>query len=122
MPKRILIVDDEQDLVDLLSLRLESAGYTVDVAYDGEEGLKMALASKPDLILLDVLMPKLDGYQVCRELRKNPATMKVPVIFLSAHAREADRHKGLEAGGNDYIAKPFEPSELIQTIRRHLQP
>lgn len=114
--KRILIVDDERDLVETLIFRLESEGYDVSVAYDGQEGLEKAKKDKPDLILLDVMMPKLNGYQVCRELKSSDATKKIVVIMLTAKAQESDKFWGMETGADAYVTKPFESGELLSKI------
>src|SRR3989338_2773138 len=116
MCKKILIIDDETDLVELLQARLEISGYESLIAYDVVEGLKMAREKKPDLILLDVLMPSIKGYQVCRELKNDAATKGIPVIMLTAKAQEADKFWGQECGCDDYCTKPFETAELMTKI------
>ncbi len=118
MKKRILIVDDEKDLVELLQLRIEAEGFEVDVAYDGEEALSKAKADIPDLIVLDIMMPKVNGFEVCRTLKKNPATQSVKIIMVTAKTREEDRFWGLEAGADEYITKPFDFVHLLGKIKK----
>ncbi len=114
--KRILVVDDTYDLRLMLSRRLESWGYEVLTARDGEEGLRFATEALPDLILLDVMMPKMKGREVCARLKEQPSTQHIPIIFLSA-LRLADHIKaGMDLGAEDYLVKPFESSELKDRI------
>jgi DNA-binding response OmpR family regulator len=113
---RVLIVDDDADIRDLVIYKLEQAGYEVDSAADGEAGLAAAIASQPDLVLLDVMMPKLSGIEVCRRLRAHPATSATLIVLLTAKAREDDVHDGLAAGAADYIVKPFSPRDLLARI------
>lgn len=119
--KRILIVDDERDMVDLLRLRLESVGYEVDAAYDGQEGLMRARKRKPDLIILDVMMPRLDGRQVCRLLKFDDAFTSVPIIMLTALGQERDRQTGESVGADEYIVKPFDGQVLLDAVKRLLR-
>ncbi len=114
--KRILIVDDEPDALRMLSLALEGEGYDVVAADNGEEALKQAAANRPDLIVLDVVMPQMDGYEVCRRLRRIPEFVHVPILFLSARSQVDDRVQGLQVGGNDYVVKPVSPQELMARI------
>lgn len=116
MPKKILVVDDEKDLVETLSFRLESAGYQVVTAGDGQEGLEKAREEKPDIILLDVMMPKMDGYQVCRMLKFDEEFKDTPVIMLTARGQDQDRETGKNVGANDYVTKPFEAKDLLEKI------
>jgi len=119
MKKKILIVEDEKELIEGLKLNLVSAGYDVIWALDGQEGLNKALKEAPDLILLDIMLPKIDGLDVCRELRgKNIA---VPIIMLTAKGEEVDKVVGLEIGADDYITKPFSVRELMARIKAHLR-
>ena len=118
--KKLLLVDDERDLVEELSLRLEASGWDVLTAYDGQEALDKAKKEKPDLILLDLALPKLNGYQVCRELKGAAETKSIPVILLSAKAQEADKQLGKEYGADDYLTKPCEIQLLLQTITNYL--
>jgi DNA-binding response OmpR family regulator len=108
----VLVADDDHDILTLVSFRLERAGYDVVAARDGEEALRLALERVPDLAVLDVMMPKLDGYEVTTRLRQNRATRRVPVILLTARVQEADIARGFEAGADDYVKKPFSPQEL----------
>jgi DNA-binding response OmpR family regulator len=108
----ILAADDDEDILGLVSFRLERAGYTVIVARDGEEALELAVKEQPDLAVLDVMMPKLDGFEVTRRLRAEEATSRMPIILLTAKAQDADLQQGFAAGADDYIRKPFSPDEL----------
>lgn len=120
MGKKILIVDDEKDLVETMTLRLEAAGYEVLCAYDGQDGLEKARDIKPDLILLDVMMPKMDGYQVCRMLKFDEDYKNIPIIMLTARGQEQDRKTGIDVGTNDYITKPFDSKDLLARIQKIL--
>lgn len=111
-PRLILIAEDDADIRALVAFRLERAGYEVVAAEDGEEALALIAERKPDLALLDVMMPKLDGLEVTRRLRADEATKRIPVILLTARVQESDIARGLEAGADDYIKKPFSPQEL----------
>jgi DNA-binding response OmpR family regulator len=114
MPKkRILIVDDESDLIELVKLRLEANGYEVMVAGDGQSGLDKARAEKPDLIVLDVMLPKIDGYKVCRMLKFDEKYRHIPIIMFTARAQESDRKTGEQVGADAYITKPFDPAALL---------
>jgi DNA-binding response OmpR family regulator len=108
----ILVADDDEDIRRLLRFRLERAGYGVIEARDGEEALALALEHRPDLAVMDVMMPKATGYEVTRRLREDESTRKIPVILLTARAQEADVSRGFEAGADDYLRKPFSPQEL----------
>ncbi len=122
MPARILVVDDETAVTELLTYNLHKAGYEVLIAADGCEALRLARQSNPDLILLDLMLPKVDGLDVCRELRK---TSEVPIIMLTARGEEIDRVVGLELGADDYVCKPFSVRELlarIKTVLRRVKP
>jgi DNA-binding response OmpR family regulator len=110
--KLVLVVEDDPDICDLVRFRLERAGYRVISAGDGEAGLALALEQRPDVAILDVMMPKLDGYEVTRRLRANPDTARLPIIMLTARAQEEDISRGFEAGADDYLKKPFSPQEL----------
>ena len=118
--KRILIVDDEKDLVDILKARLEIEGYEILAAYDGQEGLEKAQEEKPDLILLDVMMPKMNGYQVCRLLKYDEEFQNIPVIIITARGQEQDKMTGDEVGADEYITKPFENGVLFAKIKELL--
>lgn len=121
MGKRILIVDDEPDLIDMLKDRLEAEGYTVIAASDGVEGLEKAKTEKPDLILLDIMMPKMDGYQVCRFLKFDEAFKHIPIILLTARAQPQDKKWGLAVGADDYVSKPFDQADLLKKIKERLK-
>jgi DNA-binding response OmpR family regulator len=108
----VLVADDDEDILTLVTFRLERAGYEVVAAHDGEEALRLAFEHAPDLAVLDVMMPKLDGYEVTTRLRQNESTRRVPVILLTARVQEADIARGFEAGADDYVKKPFSPQEL----------
>lgn len=115
---KILIVDDERDLVETLAFRLETAGYKVACAYDGQEGLKKAKEEKPDLILLDVMMPKMDGYQVCRMLKFDQNFKNIPIIMLTARGQMQDKNIGKDVGADEYVTKPFESADLLERIKK----
>ena len=117
--KRVLIVEDEKNIVDIIRFNLSREGYEVLEAYDGEAGLAMARAEKPDLILLDVMMPKMMGFDVCRALRGEGDN--VPIIILTAREEEEDKILGLEIGADDYITKPFSMRELIARVRANIR-
>src|SRR5437667_9880661 len=116
MPK-ILVVDDEPDAVELVEFNLKSAGYEVITAADGSEALKKARSHSPDLIVLDLMLPEVDGLEVCKILRRDPATAGIPILMLTAKAAEIDRVLGLELGADDYVTKPFSPRELVLRIK-----
>ena len=120
--KRILVVDDEIYIVHILEFSLTMEGYSVLTASDGEEALSVIDNERPDLVVLDIMMPKLDGYEVCRRLRGDEQFRELPVILLSAKGRPVDREAGLEAGADDYITKPFSPRKLLEKIREQLEP
>ena len=119
MNKKILIVEDEKNIVDILSFNLGREGYTILEAYDGEAGLQLALEQDPDLILLDLMLPKMDGFDVCRTLRDKGST--TPVIMLTAREEEADKVLGLELGADDYITKPFSMRELLARVKANIR-
>jgi diguanylate cyclase (GGDEF)-like protein len=119
-PARILIADDEPRLREVLEMLLTRNGYTVFATEDGQSAVEVAQREVPDLVVLDVMMPRLDGYEACRRLRANHRTRHIPVIMLTAKATEDDRVVGLEGGANDYVLKPYQPRELVQRIKNHL--
>ncbi len=121
MAQKILVVDDEPDAVDLVQFNLTNAGYEVITAADGGEALKKARTFRPDLILLDVMLPEIDGLEVCKLLRRDAATSGIPVIMLTAKAAEIDRVLGLELGADDYVTKPFSPRELVLRVKNLLR-
>jgi len=117
---KVLVVDDDQVIQQLLEVNLELEGYDVKRASNGDEALKLVRSFKPDVVLLDVMMPKLDGREVCRRIKGDPTTADVPVIFLSARAQDMDVNSGLELGASAYVTKPFDPVELLETVQRVL--
>ena len=119
MSKRILIVEDEKNIVDILSFNLSKDGYETLEAYDGEAGLQLALEQNPDLILLDLMLPKMNGFDVCRSLRKE--NRSTPVIMLTAREEETDKVLGLELGADDYITKPFSMRELLARVKANIR-
>jgi diguanylate cyclase (GGDEF)-like protein len=121
MPESILVVDDDPDIARFVEVNLRSAGYDVSVAGDGEEALERATEIRPDLILLDVMMPRLDGFEVAQRLRKNPQTANTSIIMLTAKALSSDKVTGLQSGADDYIIKPFDPIELLARVKGTLR-
>lgn len=118
MPKKILAVDDEKHIVRLVQVNLERAGYTVVTANDGKEALEKVAEENPDLVVLDVMMPYMDGFEVLQNLRRSPATRDIPVIMLTAKAQDADVFKGWQSGVDCYLTKPFNPMELLSFVKR----
>ena len=114
---RILVADDDADIRELVQFKLESAGFDVATATDGQEALDAALADPPDLLVLDLMMPRLTGLEVCTALRGTPATARLPIIMLTAKAQEADITGGLAAGADDYMVKPFSPRDLLSRVQ-----
>ena len=121
MSERILVVDDDPDILQFVRLNLELDGFEVDLAGGGREALELAAAAPPDLMLLDVMMPEIDGLTVLRRLRSDPGTSSIPVIILTARSLAEDRVKGLDLGADDYITKPFDLEELIARVRTVLR-
>ena len=121
MKSRILVVDDEPEAVELLEFNLKKAGFDVITAADGAQALKKARSAQPDLIVLDLMMPEIDGLEVCKILRRDPATARIPIIMLTAKAAEVDRIVGLELGADDYVTKPFSPRELVLRVNKVLR-
>ncbi len=121
MEPTILVVEDEEAIITLLRYNLEREGFTVVSAVDGEEALMMLREHKPDVVVLDWMLPSLSGIEVCRQMRRNSDTKNIPVIMLSARGEEDDRVRGLDCGADDYVTKPFSPSELIARIRAVLR-
>ena len=117
-PKRILVVDDERHIVRLVQVNLERAGYQVLTAFDGKEALKKVDSERPELIVLDVMMPYMDGFEVLKHLKSNPATKDIPVIMLTAKAQDADVFRGWSSGVDCYLTKPFNPMELLTFVKR----
>ena len=118
---RILIIDDEEDLIELARYNLEQEGFQVQGALDGESGLNIAVKEQPDLVLIDLMLPGIDGLEVCRSLRANSSTASIPVIMLTAKSAESDRIVGLELGADDYVTKPFSPRELAARVKAVLR-
>jgi len=118
---RILIADDDPVIVRLLQVNFRLEGYDVQTASHGEEAIQKARDLRPGLILLDVMMPGVDGWEVCRRLREDPATGRIPMVFLSARAQEEDRRRGLDLGVAAYVTKPFDPGELVGLVAGLLQ-
>ncbi|MCX7843344.1 MAG: response regulator YycF [Clostridia bacterium] len=118
MSKKVLIVDDEKNIVDILRFNLVKEGLETIEAYDGEQGYELAVSQKPDLILLDVMLPKMDGFTVCRKIRQ---TMNTPILMITAKEEEVDKVLGLELGADDYITKPFSPRELMARVKANLR-
>lgn len=121
MNERILVADDDPDIVDIIQTVLEGEGFQVLVATDGEEALRKVKQERPDLVILDIMMPKLDGYQVCQQVKNSSALSSIPIVIISARGQEKDRDNGLKAGASDYIVKPFDPLELPEIVRRNLR-
>lgn len=121
MKPKILVVDDEPDALEVLGFKLGEAGYSPLFATDGLQALAVVRSERPDLVLLDVMMPELDGLEVCKILRRDAATAAIPIIMLTAKATEVDRVVGLELGADDYVTKPFSPRELVLRIRKLLK-
>ncbi len=121
MKPKILVVDDEPDALELIQYNLKTAGFDVVTAADGEEALKKARTTQPELIILDVMLPEVDGLEVCKTLRREPDTAGIPIIMLTAKAGEIDRVLGLELGADDYVTKPFSPRELVLRVKALLR-
>jgi len=118
---KILVADDEHDIRELIGFTLRFAGFEVVLTSDGIEAIEKAPIEQPDLILLDVRMPKITGYEVCRQLKENPLTSGIPIVFLSAKGQEGEIKQGLDSGAVEYIVKPFAPDELTSQVRDILQ-
>ena len=121
MRPKILVVDDEPEAVELLEFNLRQAGYEVVAAADGAEALKKARAVLPGLVVLDLMLPEVDGLEVCKMLRRDPATTSIPIMMVTAKAAEIDRILGLELGADDYLTKPFSPRELVLRVKKILE-
>ena len=119
-PKKILIVDDEVDLVETVRFPLEMEGFDVLVSYNGEDALSQARKEKPDLIILDLMLPKLDGYKVCRLLKFDQRYKHIPILMLTAKTQEKDKTLGMETGADEYITKPFEMDVLMEKVKAYL--
>ena len=119
--KKILIVEDEPDIVETIRFTLEALGYKCLVAYDGMEAMQKVKSENPDLIILDIMLPKMHGYKVCRLLKFDKRHKEVPVIMLTARAQEEDKRIGKETGADEYMTKPFEMEDLIKLIEKYLK-
>jgi len=120
-PGRVLVIEDEQDVAELIRYTLAKEGYEVRVVANGVDGLKQARESRPDMILLDIMVPQLNGWEVCRRLKQEPDTREVPVIMVTGRVEEGDKVLGFEMGADDYVTKPFSPRELLARIRAVLR-
>jgi DNA-binding response OmpR family regulator len=118
---KILVIDDEPDALELVTFNLRNAGFGVVTAADGAEALRKARSAQPDLVVLDLMLPEIDGLEVCKLLRRDPLTAAIPILMLTAKASEVDRILGLELGAEDYVTKPFSPRELVLRIRKILE-
>ena len=118
--KKILVVDDEVDLVKTVRFSLEAEGYTVLVSYNGEDALNQARKENPDLVLLDIMLPRLDGYKVCRLLKFDERYKHIPILMLTAKTQERDKTLGVETGADEYITKPFDMDQLMEKIKAYL--
>jgi len=119
--KKILVVDDEVDLVETIRFPLESEGFTVLVSYNGEDALNQARTENPDLIPLYIMLPKLDGYKVCRLLKFDERYRNIPILMLTAKTQEKDKTIGMETGADEYITKPFDMDELLEKVKAYLK-
>jgi len=113
---KVLVVDDEEYIQPILNFSFGAEGYDVVTASDGEEGVSKAKDEKPDVIVMDIMMPKMDGYEACKQIKTDPQTKDIPVILLTAKGRDADRKLGSEVGADDYVVKPFSPGRLIERV------
>ena len=118
--KKILIVDDEADIIEILQFVLESNGYECITAFDGEEGLKLAREANPDLIILDVMMPKMNGYKISRLLKYDAKYKNIPILMLTARSQDTDKALGEETGADEYITKPFQIENIVETVNKYL--
>ena len=120
MPATILVVDDDPVILQLLQVNFEMEGFTVITAADGQEGVERTRADRPDIVVSDVMMPRMTGLELVAELKADPDTAKIPVLLLTAKAQQADISAGLDQGADDYVTKPFEPLELVDRVNRLL--
>lgn len=118
--RKVLVVDDEVNITQIMEFSIGAEGYDVVTAANGEEAISKARKEQPNLIILDIMMPKVDGYEVCRVLKRDPLTKRIPVILLTAKGREIDKRLGYEVGASDYVVKPFSPSQLINKVNSYL--
>ena len=120
MARKILVVEDEPNIVDSLSFLMKKAGFEVLIARDGDAAIRMMESKPADLVLLDVMLPRRDGFDVCRQIRANPAWKEVKIIMLTARGRDLDRRKGLQLGADDYVTKPFSTREIMAKVNQLL--
>ncbi len=118
--KRVLVADDDPVILRLIQVNLELEGYEVLLAHDGANAIEVATGEGPDLVILDIMMPRLDGYETCRRLKAQDSTRDIPVVFLSAKAQQSDIEKGQEYGVAEYLTKPFDPNDLVEVVDRLL--
>ena len=121
MAAKILIADDEPFIARSLSYVLEKSGYEIYIAKDGEEAVRRAIDVKPDLVFLDLMMPKKNGYEVCTEIRNHPELQRVPIILITAKGQKTDLERGLQAGANEYMTKPFSPTQVVARVKEVLE-
>ena len=119
--KKILIVDDEPHIVELVRVCLEESDFTILEAYDGQDALEKIRENKPDLVLLDVMLPRVDGFEVCQKIKEDSATAGIPVIILTARGQEIDKAKGFQCGADAYLTKPFSPLRLLAEVKQRLE-
>ena len=119
--KKILIVDDEKDIVETMTFMLKAKGFDCISAYDGETGLSLAKSEKPDLVILDVMMPKINGYKICRLLKFDNKYKDIPIIMVTARSQDEDKIIGEETGADEYITKPFDLDEVVKTVEQYLK-
>jgi DNA-binding response OmpR family regulator len=122
MPKTVLIVDDEPSILEALRFLMEQNGYRVEIAIDGEGALEIIAKVVPDLVLLDIMLPGIDGFEICEIVRLNPEWRKTKIIFLTAKGRQEDMAKGLILGADDYVVKPFSNADIVQRVKQLLEP
>ncbi len=115
--RKILIVDDERYILHILDFSLGAEGYEVITAGDGEQAVERTRSDRPDLIVMDIMMPKMDGFEACKAIKADPDTQSIPVIMLTAKGREIDKKRGLDAGADEYLTKPFSPAKLIERVQ-----
>ena len=120
MSKKIFVIDDEPEIAQFLKFRLETKGYEVIVSHNGKEGLERAKTEYPDLIISDVMMPQLNGYQLCRTLKDDPAFKHIPIILLTAKVTKSDQFWGVEAGADEYLTKPYNAEDLLEKVSKLL--
>ncbi|MDI6752632.1 MAG: response regulator [bacterium] len=120
MAKKILLVDDEKDLAETGRIVLQEEGYSVELAYDGLSAVEKVYEERPDLVVLDISLPEMDGYQVCRVLKNDPQYSDIPIIMLTARAQRSDEFRGKETGANEYMTKPYSPEMLIESVKKIL--